>query len=356
MFGQGMDAYSNDLTPAQIAWWLQQEPKLPGIGLSLYDVWVYKAPQWDEIPMASWTPVDHSVVPHEVKQWFDRRGKGKWAIAMSQFGERELLEAGVERERVFYAPHSFNPAIYKPTPSTIRKDLNIPEDAHLTIVQAANKGVSPVRKSFGEQFLAWSTWANSRPDAYLYVHSDIFGLAGGVNLEKLLLACKAPMDRVRFVPQFEYRQGIPQEVMAKIYSAGDALAHCSKGEGFGVSIIEGQACGLLPIITEWTAMPELLGAGWKVGGQVEYDPHQGGWWMTPNIKEIMDALEQSYELKKKPTELAEAKSKAMEFMKNYETAHVYNTHWRPILKQLEEEVTKPVAINREQRRAAKKRS
>jgi len=86
VMGQGMDAYSNDLTPAQIAFWLSQQPEEPGIGLSLYDVWVYKSPQWDEIPMASWTPIDHSVVPDEVKAWFARRGKGKWAIAMSRFG------------------------------------------------------------------------------------------------------------------------------------------------------------------------------------------------------------------------------------------------------------------------------
>lgn len=355
VMGQGMDAYSNDLTPAQILWWLNQEPRLPGIGLSLYDVWVYKSPQWDEIPMASWTPVDHAVVPPEVKAWFDRRGKGKWAIAMSRFGERELLEAGVERERVFYAPHSFNPEIFKPTPSDIRKELNIPEDAHLSIFMGANKGVTPVRKSIGEQLLAWSTWAQGRKDAYLYLHTDIFGLANGVKIEPLLMACNAPMDRVRVVPQFEFRQGIPQQTMAKLLTASDINLHCSKGEGFGVGIIESQACGLLPAVTEWTAMPELIGAGWKVGGQVEYDPMQGGWWMTPNVKEIMDALQQSYELKQKPTELAEAKAKAMEFMKNYETQHVYETHWRPILKQLEEEVSKPVALNREQRRASKKR-
>ena len=355
IMGQGMDAYSNDLTPAQIMWWSNQEPKLPALGLSLYDVWVYKSPQWDEIPMASWTPIDHSVVPPEVKAWFDRRGKGKWAIAMSQFGERELLEAGVERDRVFYAPHSFNPAVFKPTPSDIRKELNIPDDAHLTMINAANKGVTPPRKSWSEQILAWSTWARGRKDAYLYLHTDIFGLANGVKLEALLAACNAPIDRVRVVPQFEYRQGLSQEVLARLYSASNILLHCSKGEGLGVGIIESQACGLLPAVTEWTAMPELVGAGWKVGGQVEYDPMQGGWWMTPNVKEIMDALEQSYELMRKPTELAEAKAKAAAFMKNYETNYVYETHWRPILKQLEDELTSAPAVNREQRRAQKKR-
>jgi len=77
--------------------------------------------------------------------------------------------------------------------------------------------------------------------------------------------------------------------------------------------------------------------------------------MTPNVKEIMDSLQQSYELKQKPTELAETKEKAMAFMKNYETNYVYEKHWRPILKQLEDEISKPVALNREQRRALEKR-
>jgi glycosyltransferase involved in cell wall biosynthesis len=339
VMGQGMDAYSNDLTPSQIAFWLSQQPDEPGIGLSLYDVWVYKSPHWDEIPMASWTPVDHKGVPDEVKAWFDRRGKGKWAIAMSQFGERELLEAGVDRDRVLYAPHSFNSQIFRPTTSAMRKDLNVPDDAHLTIINSANKGVTPIRKCWPEMLLAWSNFAKSHLDAYLLIWTEMFGLANGVNIERVLKAVDAPMDRVRFVPQFEYRQGLNQEVVANAYSASDVLLMTSRGEGFGVPAIEAQACGIPVILTDWTAQTELVGSGWLVDGQEEWDPLQSGWWKVPDVKKIEDALVHSYELKSNKENKDKEKQKAIDFAANYATEKVYSKYWRPILKQLELEVS-----------------
>ena len=335
VMSQGMDAYSNDLTPPQMRWWFSQSQQQPCLAITLYDVWVYGSPEWDELPIASWAPVDHKGVPDGVKAWFNRKGKGKWAIAMSRFGEQELLEAGVERDRLFYAPHSFNPAIFKPTPSTIRAELGIPEDAHLTMINSANKGVSPVRKSWGEMLTAWTKWAKNRDDAYLYVHTDFFGLANGVKLDPLLQAVGAPANRVRIVPQYEYRMGIPAETVARLYSAADVLLMASKGEGFGVPLIESQACGTPVITTDWTAMTELCGSGWLVDGQEEYDPLQGGWWKTPSVPQIMEALEASYAQKKDAKARKAASKKAVDFAKDYATPVVYDTHWRPILKELE---------------------
>ncbi len=356
VMGQGLDAYSNDLTPAQIGNWINQtNTDGPGLGISLYDVWVYKSPQWDEIPMLSWTPVDHSVVPEEVKAWFNRRGKGKWAMAMSKFGERELLDAGIERDRVFYAPHSIDINTFKPTASTLRAELNIPADAHVTICPQANKGITPIRKAWPELLYAWSQFAQKHTDAYLYLHTEMFGLANGVKIERLLKAVNAPMDRVRWVPQFQYRQGLDQMVLAKCYTMADVLLQPSKGEGFGVPAIEAQACGIPVIVTNWTAMPELVGAGWKVGGQPEWDELQTGWWMTPNVDEIIDALEQSYALKGDTEKSKEASQAAIAFAAEYSTDKIYETHWRPILKAVEAQLPATGALNREQRRAAKRK-
>lgn len=358
VMGQGMDAYSNDLTPAQIMWWLAQDPTTPGIGLSLYDVWVYKSPQWNEIPMASWTPIDHSVVPAEVLEWFNRGvDRGKWAIAMSRFGEHELLEAGVPRERLFYAPHSVNTQVFKPTQSAIRKDLNIPEDAHLTMINSANKGVTPIRKCWAEMLLGWSNFAQQHEDAYLYIHTEVFGLANGVKIERLLHSVKAPMDRVRIVPQFEYRQGLSSEVLARLYSASDCLLMTSRGEGFGVPTIESLACSTPVIVSNWTAQPELCGVGWKVNGQPEWDELQTGWWLVPNIAEITDALEQSYKLKGDSEAMQRARVQAVEFAQQYETGRVFKEHWIPTLAAIEEQLTanQKQSMNREQRRAAKRK-
>jgi hypothetical protein len=359
VMGQGMDAYSNDLTPAQIQWWLSQEQDEPGLGLTLYDVWVYKSPQWDTIPIASWVPVDHSVVPVEVVNWFQRgTDAGKWAIAMSKFGEHELLNAGVPRERLFYAPHSVNTNVFKPTTSYMRQEMQVPEDAHLTMINSANKGTTPVRKCWAEMLLAWTQFAKKHDDAFLYIHTESFGLAQGVRIERLLQAVGAPLERVRVVPQFEYRQGIPAEVVAKLYGISDVLLMTSRGEGFGIPAIESLACSTPIIVTNWTAQPELCGVGWTVNGQPEWDELQTGWWMVPNVGEIVDALEQSYNMKQDTQKFAEARTQAVAFAQQYDTEKVFAEHWTPILTTLEQQLREkkqPQPLNREQRRAKGKK-
>jgi glycosyltransferase involved in cell wall biosynthesis len=285
--------------------------------------------------MASWTPIDHKGIPDEVLQWFKRTGKGKWAIAMSKFGEQELIDAGINKDIVFYAPHSFNPGIYKQTVSNIRKDLSIPEDSHLTIINSANKGMTPIRKCWPEMLLAWSNFAKLHSDAYLLIWTDMYGLANGVNIERLLKVVNAPIDRVRFVPQFEFRQGLPPEAVASAYSASDVLLMTSRGEGFGVPAIEAQACGIPIIVTDWTAQSELLGAGWKVDGQPEWDPIQGGWWKVPNVDQIVNSLEESYKIKGNSESKNKMSDQAILFANDYQTGKVYEKYWRPTLAQIE---------------------
>jgi glycosyltransferase involved in cell wall biosynthesis len=240
----------------------------------------------------------------------------------------------------------------------MRKEMNVPDDAHLTMINSANKGTTPVRKCWAEMLLAWAQFAKKHDDAYLYIHTEAFGLAQGVRIERLLEAVKAPIDRVRIVPQFEYRQGISADVVAKLYSASDVLLMTSRGEGFGIPTIESQACATPVIVSNWTAQPELCGVGWKVDGQPEWDELQTGWWLVPNVQEITDALEQSYNLKQDTEKMATAKVQAVEFAKAYDTRTVFAEHWTPILSQLEQELRakkQPQPLNREQRRSKGKR-
>ena len=349
---QGIDGYSNDITPAQIANFIGDGV---GFGLTLFDVWVYKAPQWDTLPLLSWTPIDHSPVPEEVRQFFTRGGT-KYAVAMSRFGEKELLNAGIARDKVFYAPHSINTSVFAPGASTMRSKMQLPEGAHVSMINAANKGTTPIRKSFGEMLLAWSRFAARHEDAYLYLHTEALGLANGINFERLIAAVKAPIDRIRIVPQYEYRMGIPNSTVADLYRAADVLLSASRGEGFGLCVLEAQACGVPVIVTDWTAQPELLGAGWKIDGELDYDPYQNSFWKIPSTDGIVDALEASYALKGNTEEAKKASETAVQFASQYETGRVFTEHWSPILKTAEEIFRDfkrgPIPANREARRAA----
>jgi glycosyltransferase involved in cell wall biosynthesis len=268
------------------------------------------------------------------------------AIAMSKFGRDRLVSAGVPD--VQYAPHTVNTKLFTPVGPNYRKQFTIPEDAHVTICNAANKGV-PSRKGYPELLAAWVMFANKHDDAWLYLHTEEHGLAGGLQLGRLLKALKAPMDRVRIAPQYQYRAGIPTSEMPGIYRMGDVICMPSYGEGFGIPAVEAGAVGVAQIVSDWTAQPELLGAGWKVGGQPWWNEPMASWWLIPNIEEIGAALEESYKVKGDKAASAALSEQARQFALQYDTDTVYESHWKPILSYLESRLSPPK--NRAQRRA-----
>ena len=353
---QGIDGYSNDLTPVQIANFIGKAGG--GLGITLFDVWVYQAPQWDEVPLLSWTPIDHGPLPpDQVRLFFDRPGK-KYALAMSRFGEKALLDSGISRDRVFYAPHSVSEN-FRPGTSTMRPKMKIPDDAFLVMTNAANKGNTPIRKCFPEMAMAMSVFMSRHKDVFWYLHTEVLGMANGVRIDRLLERLKIPMDRIRLVPQYEYRMGIDQRIVADLNRASDVVLSTSRGEGFGLGVLESQACGVPTIATDWTAQSELVGAGWLVDGQLEWDEFQGGsFWKVPNIEQIIAALESSYALKGDAVERAKVSEKASTFAEAYRTERVFAEHWTPVLARMEELVREPSNVislpNRAARRTSKK--
>lgn len=337
---QGYDAWSNDLAGAHVRNWVQAQ----GWGIILYDVWTIKGSLWDGQPLAAWVPVDHDPAPAEVASWFSKPGEKRVAIAMSRFGESRLKAAGVKD--VLYAPHSVDIDLFTPEGENFRAQLGIPEDAFVIVANAANKGV-PSRKSFPEMLLAFADFAQAHPDAYLYLHTESLGLAGGVNLPRLIAATGAPADRVKFAPQYQYRSGIPSEEIPKVYRMGDVLLMPSRGEGFGVPSIEAQACGVPVICSKWTAQPELVGGGWLVGGQPEWNEPMGSWFLAPSVPDILEALEQAYQAKADGS-IAQLKLDARAKAELYAHDRVFREYWLPVLAALQERLAPP--LNREQRR------
>ena len=345
VFPSGADTYGNDVI---IPTHLMHCRGEPGWIVTLYDVWVY-GPHFDTERVASWTPVDHYPVPPKVADWARKHP----TIAMSQFGARALKEAGVERTA--YAPHALDLNVWKPTPllpngQTAREAWGIPEDAFLVMINAANKGNVPPRKSWGEMLSAVAVFMRDREDAYLYLHTEMMGVYGGVDLRMLLQVLGIPPNRIRIPDQFAYLTGlIPQEALAAYYTTADVLLATSMGEGFGIPVIEAQACGTPVIVTDFSAQPELVGAGWTVPFQPWWDFTQVSWLALPNVAAIADRLQKAYEAKGDATLREQAIAKAAE----YEADAVFDKYWRPILADLADQL-KPTAT-RQQRRAKRRK-
>ena len=109
------------------------------------------------------------------------------------------------------------------------------------------------------------------------------------------------------------------------------LLNASMGEGFGLTVLEAQACGVPAIVTDFTAMREVCGAGWKVG----YDrfwTDQHSWQARPHIEEMVESLEACYALD--AASRAELSAAAREHALQYDADRVLTEHWLPVLGEL----------------------
>lgn len=326
IYQRGAELYSNDVVPAHMFDWASGNPDAPNILFTLYDVWVFKGKRWADWNVASWVPIDHVPAPPAVGAWC--RQDFVTPIAMSQYGQAMLQNVGID---ALYIPHAIED-VFKPTNNLDgvngRKFVGLPDDAFVVGMNAANKGVMPNRKAFGENLLAFSIFAKNHKDAVLYLHTDITGSLGGINLAQLIKSCGISDEQLVFVDPYLYKTGIDQKRLASIYTAMDVLLATSYGEGFGIPTIEAQACGTPVIVSEFAASTELCGDGWLVEGQPLWDSHQVCWFNVPNVPKIVEALEAAYERGRGRSQ------KAIDFAKAYNADVVFDKYWKPALEVL----------------------
>lgn len=294
-----------------------------GLVVTLSDVWIYNPAIWSRLNVASWCPVDHEPAPDPVVDYF--RASGAVPIAMSRFGERELREAGLDP---LYVPHGVDTAAYRPVDDA-RAQTEMPEDAFIVGMVAANKG-NPSRKGFPEAFSAFAALREQHADAMLYLHTEATGrYSDGVNLPDLAERCGIPKEALLYCDQYRaVHFPFPPERMAAVYSSLDVLLMPSYGEGFGIPTVEAQACGVPVIVSDFSAQPELVGAGWKVSGERHFTPIKS-WQIRPDPADILESLRLAYALS--DAERAKAAREAREFALGYDATKVADEFLLPAL-------------------------
>jgi glycosyltransferase involved in cell wall biosynthesis len=274
--------------------------------ISLQDIWTFPSGYGSDFAWYPYFPIDHDPIPPVV---LERLQFARKPIVYSKFALEQLKKLGID---YFYVPHGVDTKVFKPDKSNKIQFRN--HDDFVIGCVAVNRGL---RKNLDGLLTSFSLFNKRHPESILYLHTNPEGYnLGDLNL-KLLAAELGITDSIYFADIDDYEGGnFPDTWMARMYNSLDVFLLPSRGEGFGVPIIEAQACGIPVIVTGATSMPELVGSGWILKNLKAEWTYQHSWQYIPDNDEIVDSLENAYLLKKEGhlSQMGdEARKKALEY-------------------------------------------
>lgn len=235
--------------------------------VTLLDAWVFEGQRFADRGQrwVALAPIDHEPIPRRVRRSL---AESWWPASFSRSGLELMIAEGLTAhgEPPLFIPHAFDPSVYRPVTDEqrmeLRRRLKIPPEAFAVGMVAANKG-QPSRKNFPAVVEAFAGLLAAHPDVVLVLHTEMDSRHTGINIFELLKFFGIPETAIRFSDQ--ERPFASSAHMAGLYQSLDVLVNPALGEGFGVPILEAQACGTPVIVGDWTAMSEVAAdESWKI--------------------------------------------------------------------------------------------
>lgn len=303
--------------------------------VTLVDNWVLPGDygmRFDAKWMA-WFPVDGTPAP---KVCIAQALNCDYPATFSLNGVEELHNAGVD---AYYIPYGVDCSVFKPgDKQEARAQLGLPQDVFLISTVADNRGF-PARKAWPEILMGYKLFCEDHSDTLLYLHTRKDPISRqGINFDPLVEDLELD-GKVLFTDPQQIAMGIPNEDLAPLYQASDVMLLPSMAEGFGLPVVEAQACGCPVITQDCSSMSELTFNGvalkplqpfWAVG--LNY------WWQLPSIHDIQGALEFYYRVTGSDAERGCALDGVRHVQDNYDYPVVFEKYWRPLLHRIEEEL------------------
>ena len=276
-------------SPEDLYYWANE--RNPDKIIQFFDAWAI-GHQWikPEYNIICYNPVDCEGLPRGFKEGCDG---ALMNVAMSRHAERTFMEEGIDP--YCYIPHAFDITSYKISKEEARIVTGFPADAFIFGLLATN--LTP-RKNIAGQLEAFAYFlAYTKANTFLYLHTNVYEQFATSYDIKYLIKKLNLTGRILVPNQHKYLLGLHNEdYMKNVYNSIDCLLCCSYGEGFGIPIIEAQACGKPTIITNGSSMPDVAHTGaLKIYNTASYvDPIHNGSWQIPSTHHIAEAMVDIY--------------------------------------------------------------
>lgn len=296
------------------------------------DLWVNNPENAKAMPTAAWTPLDHAPPNPD---YINNLDTTSWVATMSKWAVEVFRNEGYI---VDYVPHSIDPYVFKPGDRLAARKRwwpDMPENAKLVIMVGANKGF-PSRKGFVEGFQVMAKLMAEDPNVWLYVHTNVLPTDMGLDIPRAMKLFGVPVDskRVQMLIPHLALVGIADEDMASLYQAADVLLYPSWGEGFGIPLIEAQACGIPVVSNGFSSMEELTHFGIAVPPEsLDFTAHYG-FWGRPSVPGLYSALREV--LTETDCDSADAVAEAIH--SQYSDEVVWGRYFEPWLEKIEAEL------------------
>jgi len=215
------------------------------------DAWAYREnikKVGMKYPCVTYSPIDGG---HVSVEELEALSVAIERVAMCDYAEREITKHGLSAVNI---PHGVNTKIYNPQSKDEWRDIfKLPKDEF--IIGFVGTNISK-RKGQAELMMALKKVFDTGRKFSIVMITNVNGQAsGGYDLWKLAQYIGLPKHLLRFpTDSFSFTE----EEMAGWYNAFDIFVNVSRGEGFGIPILESQACSTPVIATDFSSMTELV--------------------------------------------------------------------------------------------------
>jgi glycosyltransferase involved in cell wall biosynthesis len=202
----------------------------------------------NEYVTITYSPIDGGKISPEE---FDAIASATERVAMCKYVENELTKIGLSST---YIPHGVDTKVFNPqSKDEWREKFTLPKDEF--IIGFVGTNISK-RKGQAEMLMAAKMALDAGKKFKIVCITNIDGVQqGGYNFWRLADYLGVPRDVLLF-PSNSF--SFTEEEMAGWYNSFDILVNVTRGEGFGIPILESMACGTPAMATDFSSMTELV--------------------------------------------------------------------------------------------------